>query len=124
MSRGPRRSANRSATRKLSFVSAVLCCAFFPRSPLPAATLTWTGSAGDGNVATAGNWSPAQSPLLGDLLIFAGTSSLLAQLTSSLSVGSLSFNATAGCLHPRRRRDLHDHDRGGNFKQQHEHADD
>src|SRR5258707_1130118 len=60
-----------------------------------AATLTWTGAAGDGLVSTAGNWSPAQVPSSGDTLIFAGSTSLSPQLKTSLTVGSITFNSTA-----------------------------
>jgi len=59
-----------------------------------AATLTWTGSAGDGNIGTAGNWSPAQAPAAGDTLIFSGTAaSLVPNLgTAGLSVASITFS--------------------------------
>lgn len=97
MSRGPTGTGTRTAT-KLPFVIAALCCVVFTLSTARATTLTWTGLAGDGNIATAGNWSPAQSPAPSDLLIFAGTNSLLPQLSSGLSVGSLSFNNTAGAF--------------------------
>lgn len=64
----------------------------------PAATLTWTGGAGDGNVLTAGNWSPSQVPAASDLLIFDGTNSLLPQLSSGYTVGSLTFASGAGAF--------------------------
>jgi hypothetical protein len=41
-----------------------------------ATTLTWTGNAGDGLIATAGNWNPSQSPVSGALLILSGTGML------------------------------------------------
>jgi hypothetical protein len=63
-----------------------------------AATLTWNGNAGDGLIATAGNWNPSQSPASGDLLILSGTNSLLPQLSSGLTVGSLTFDNTAGAF--------------------------
>ncbi len=63
-----------------------------------AATLTWTGAAGDGLTATAGNWSPAQAPVAGDLLIFAGSTSPAPQLTRALTVGSITFNSTASAF--------------------------
>ncbi len=97
MFRRPIGPGTRTAT-KLSFVGVAYCCAFLALSTARAATLTWTGSAGDGNIATAGNWSPAQSPGTGDLLIFAGPDSLLPQLSSGLTVGSLNFNNTAGAF--------------------------
>jgi len=67
--------------------------------PLPAifaATLTWTGLAGDGNVATAGNWSPPVSPAAGDTLLFAGTNSLTPQSAANLSLAAMSFASGAG----------------------------
>lgn len=60
-----------------------------------AATLTWTGSAGDGLVSNANNWSPVQAPVGGDTLIYAGTASLAPQLTAGLSINSLTFSSGA-----------------------------
>ena len=82
---------------RLSIATALLLALGGP-SYLEAGTLTWTGNAGDGNISTAGNWSPSQSPASGDLLIFGGTNSLLPQLSSGLTVGSLTFNNTAGAF--------------------------
>ena len=65
---------------------------------LRAATLTWTGLAGDGNIATAGNWSSAQAPVSGDTLIFAGTTSLAPQLATSQTVATITFNSTASAF--------------------------
>lgn len=45
-----------------------LLCAF----SVPAATLTWTGEAGDGKWSTPGNWSPVQAPAKGDSVVFSG----------------------------------------------------
>ena len=75
-----------------------LVCLVFAATSTEAATLTWTGGAGNGLIATAGNWSPAQSPASGDLLIFSGTNSLLPQLSSGFTVGSLSFAGGAGAF--------------------------
>ena len=80
--------------RRLIVLLVCLICLPFAR----AATLTWTGNAGDGLVATPGNWNLSQVPASGDLLIFAGTNSLLAQLSLGLPVGSLTFNNTAGAF--------------------------
>ena len=67
--------------------------------PLCAATLTWTGAAGNGNVFTSTNWSPAQAPAAGDTLIFAGSTSLIDTFgASAFSVASLSFSSTAGAF--------------------------
>jgi fibronectin-binding autotransporter adhesin len=63
-----------------------------------AATLTWTGNAGDGLIASAGNWSPSQVPAANDAFVFAGTNSLLPQLVSNLVVDSLTFDNTAGAF--------------------------
>ena len=65
---------------------------------LSAATLTWTGLAGDGNIATAGNWSPVQAPASGDTLIYAGSTSLAPQLATGLTVASITFNSTASAF--------------------------
>lgn len=61
----------------------------------PAATLTWTGAAGDNNINTPGNWSPAQVPATGDLLVFSGSTSLAPQQGSNLSIGSITFASGA-----------------------------
>ncbi len=64
-----------------------------------AATLTWSGAANDGNLFTASNWAPAQTPATGDTLIFAGSTSLTDTLgATAFSVASLSFNSTAGAF--------------------------
>ncbi len=60
-----------------------------------AATLTWTGAAGDNNTANPLNWSPAQAPVANDVLIFAGAAGLTPQLATSLTVGSITFDTTA-----------------------------
>ena len=65
------------------------------RGSADAATLTWTGGGGDNNIGTAANWSPAQIPVAGDVLIFAGGTRLTPQLVANLTVASLTFNATA-----------------------------
>ncbi len=63
-----------------------------------AATLTWTGAAGDGRIGTAANWSPAQAPVAGDVFIFSASTSLLPQLTTNLTVGSITFTSTASAF--------------------------
>ncbi|MEO7933581.1 MAG: autotransporter-associated beta strand repeat-containing protein [Chthoniobacterales bacterium] len=64
-----------------------------------AATLTWTGAAGNGSIFSSGNWNPAQVPVTGDALIFSGTSSLAADAGSTaLTVATLNFDATAGAF--------------------------
>ncbi len=66
---------------------------------LCAATLTWTGAAGNGNIFTSTNWSPAQTPVVGDTLIFAGSTSLTNTFGSTaFSVASLTFDSTAGAF--------------------------
>lgn len=73
----------------------ILFAFYLAQSSGSAATLTWTGLAGDGNVATAGNWSPAATPVTGDTLIFAGTNSLAPQRTTNLSLAAISFSSGA-----------------------------
>lgn len=63
---------------------------------LTAATLTWTGAGGDGNINNPANWSPAQSPTLNDVLIFGGLSNLAPQLDTAASADSITFDNTAG----------------------------
>lgn len=63
---------------------------------LRAATLTWTGAAGDNNVLTAGNWSPAQVPTSADTLTFSPVAALTPQLASSLSVAGFVFSSGDG----------------------------
>ena len=65
------------------------------RQQSAAATLTWTGAAGDNNTANAANWSPAQAPVNGDVLIFAGANGLAPQMNTALTAGSLTFKNTA-----------------------------
>src|SRR2546425_1087218 len=62
------------------------------------ATLTWTGLASDNSVNSAANWSPAQAPATGDLFVFAGSTRLAPQSATSLTVGSITFNNTAGAF--------------------------
>ncbi len=67
--------------------------------PLEAATLTWSGAAGDGNLFTNGNWSPGQTPATGDALIFAGSTSLTNTFSgTAFSAAAITFNATAGAF--------------------------
>src|SRR4029077_10517018 len=63
-----------------------------------AAALTWTGLGVDDNLGTAANWSPAQAPVSGDFLTFAGTTRLAPQATTALAVGSITFKNTAGAF--------------------------
>jgi len=67
-------------------------------SRLPAATLIWTGAAGNGLIGTGGNWNLGLAPAPGDLLVFGGITSLGPQLASGLTVGSLSFATGAGAF--------------------------
>ncbi len=63
-----------------------------------AATLTWTGAAGDNNASNAQNWSPAQAPVNGDVLIYARAVGLAPQLSANLTVGTITFSNTAGAF--------------------------
>lgn len=67
-------------------------------TPAHGATLTWTGAGGDGSVTTAANWSPGQAPVTGDSIIFAGAVSLSPQLSSSLSLATISFASGASAF--------------------------
>ncbi|MFN2507824.1 MAG: beta strand repeat-containing protein [Chthoniobacterales bacterium] len=62
------------------------------------ASLTWTGAAGDGKIATAGNWSPAVAPVAGDTLTFDGSAALSPELSANLTVGSLTFASGASAF--------------------------
>jgi fibronectin-binding autotransporter adhesin len=64
-----------------------------------AATLTWTGLAGDNKISTAGNWTPSQAPVSGVALVFSGTVGLLPNLgAAGLSVSGLTFSAGSGAF--------------------------
>ncbi len=63
-----------------------------------AATLIWTGGAGDGLISTAGNWSTALAPVAGDTLSFAGSTGLAPNLSSSLAVAGITFNTGASAF--------------------------
>ncbi len=82
----------------LRFLRSGLCVLLMLAAGAEGATLTWTGAAGDGATATAGNWSPAQAPVAGDLLIYSGATSLAPQLAAGLAAGSISFDSTAGAF--------------------------
>ena len=91
-----RKGSIKTALRHQAFVAAVSALLFSGIGEQShAATLTWTGAAGDNNTATAANWSPAQAPVNGDVLIYAGAAGLAPQMNSALTVGSLSFSSTA-----------------------------
>src|SRR5215207_8725551 len=75
-----------------------LLVALSSASKLQAATLTWTGGGGTSAISNSANWSPAQAPVNGDVLIFAGATSLAPQLGAALTVGSITFNSTAGAF--------------------------
>jgi|GEM_PF-809420 len=79
--------------RRPLFLAVSLLAAIVPVAK--ATTLTWSGAAGDNNISTAANWSPAQAPVSGDTLIFASTSGTTPQLFAGLTVASLSFNSSA-----------------------------
>ncbi len=84
------------AFRHKAFVAAVWALLLAgTREQSVAATLTWTGAAGDNNTANAANWSPAQAPINGDVLIFAGANGLAPQMNTALTTASLSFSTTA-----------------------------
>ena len=78
------------------FLTAIaLLVAFAVAQTSRAATLTWTGAGGDNNVSNALNWSPAQAPVTGDVLVFAGAAGLAPQFGTALTVGTITFNSTA-----------------------------
>lgn len=61
-----------------------------------AATKTWTGSGGDSNFNTSGNWSPSGAPTNGDDLVFpqTATNKTPNNNISSLSIGNISFTGS------------------------------
>ncbi len=67
-------------------------------SAATAASITWTGAAGNGLISTAGNWSGSVAPVTNDTLNFAGTSGLNPQLGSDLIVTRLAFSSGAGAF--------------------------
>lgn len=65
-------------------------------TPTFAATKTWTGTAGDQQFNTAGNWSPSGAPTTGDDLVFPLSASDKAPNNniSSLSLASITFSGS------------------------------
>ena len=86
------------SSQNLSILASRLLVATLVLQPLRAATITWTGAGGNGAISNPANWNPAQAPVNGDVLIFAGSGSLAPQLSSALTVGSITFNSTAGAF--------------------------
>jgi autotransporter-associated beta strand protein len=56
----------------------------------------WNGLGSDNTWGNGTNWLSLVSPVTGDLLIFAGTTQLTPNLEASYSIGSLTFDSTAG----------------------------
>jgi hypothetical protein len=69
---------------KFAFFTIINALALFS---VEAATLTWTGGAGDGQMNSIHNWSPAQAPVNGDVLIF--PSGLAASVNNNVSPSPL-----------------------------------
>ncbi len=53
------------------------------------ASITWTGKAGDHNWNTAGNWSPAQVPGVGDTVTISATAATAIAMSGSEAAGDL-----------------------------------
>ncbi|HZZ20973.1 MAG TPA: autotransporter-associated beta strand repeat-containing protein [Opitutaceae bacterium] len=66
--------------------------AAFIGSEAKAVILTWTGAA-DGNWSNSGNWSPANTPVAGDVILFSGTpTSFSSNVDVSLDFSAVSFS--------------------------------
>jgi len=77
------------------FALATVLTQFAVVLPASAATLTWTGTAGDGKFGTGGNWNTGNAPVNNDILTFS-VASLSANATldndiSNLSVAGINF---------------------------------
>jgi hypothetical protein len=57
---------------------------------------TWSGGGGNNNWSTVANWTSSAAPTDGDSLIFAGTTRVSNTNDSLTSVGSITFDSTAG----------------------------
>jgi len=63
------------------------------------ATLTWTGAGADSFWGTAGNWSPAQAPAAGDIIVFNFTANNPCIVNANTAtVASINFNAYQGTV--------------------------
>ena len=91
-------SVPRQSLLKRRFLPWIAALLTFASASALATTYTWTGSAGDNNIATAGNWNPTAVPASGDTLIFSGAAGLTPRLSSTLSVSSLSFDTAASAF--------------------------
>lgn len=63
----------RLATFVATFAISAIGYSLINTASASAATLGWTGAAGNNQFYTAGNWEPAQAPAAGDILIFPGS---------------------------------------------------
>jgi autotransporter-associated beta strand protein len=61
-------------------------------------TEVWDGGGADGQWSTGGNWASGFGPVSGDVLIFAGTTGLTANIQTNYSVNSLTFSNNAGAF--------------------------
>ena len=68
-----------------------------PTLTVNTSTETWNGAAVNNNWSSGANWMSTFAPgLIGDSLVFAGTTRLTPSMDNSYSVNSLIFNSTAG----------------------------
>ncbi|MCB1130714.1 MAG: autotransporter-associated beta strand repeat-containing protein [Verrucomicrobiae bacterium] len=82
---------------KNPFIIAVASVLALSSAPMFAATFTWDGGGGDGNISTAANWNPDGAPsATGNSLVFAGTTNLSVNNDSITSLGSNAINFAAG----------------------------
>jgi fibronectin-binding autotransporter adhesin len=68
-----------------------------PLTIIPASEV-WNGASPTNTWATPTNWVTGTSPLIGDLVTFAGTSNNIANMESSYTIGSLTFSNNSGAF--------------------------
>lgn len=66
-------------------------------SGAPAAVLTWTGNAGNGNWSQSANWNAPATPALGDSLIF-NNAAQTSQTATTVSLNTITWGSSAGAF--------------------------
>src|SRR3989442_14168763 len=90
--------SSRLFTFCFSLILLGLSAAFFGAPSAVGAVKTWTGTVGNGNWGTAGNWAPAGAPVNGDDLVFPAGAPFLNNTNtfSGRTFNSISFNGASG----------------------------
>jgi autotransporter-associated beta strand protein len=78
-----------------------LCCAGAVAgfvSPASATTRIWTGSGGDANWSTSGNWQGNAAPVAGDVVQFDSTTTSTADLGAGVTVSQIHFTGSGNTI--------------------------